>query len=91
MVDAAGPLPDWIAARPAIEGERCLRLYSDCSCWAGAYVMRRRRSNGGLVAAVVAGGGQQQGTPPGTYTISVIGTSGTLTHQSSPITLIVNQ
>jgi hypothetical protein len=37
------------------------------------------------------GGGQQQGTPPGTYTISVIGTSGTLTHQSSPITLIVNQ
>ena len=36
-------------------------------------------------------GGQQQGTPPGTYTISVIGTSEALTHQSSPITLIVNQ
>jgi hypothetical protein len=36
------------------------------------------------------GGGQQQGTQPGTYTISVIGTSGNLTHQSSPITLIVN-
>lgn len=37
------------------------------------------------------GGGQQQGTQPGTYTISVIGTSGALSHQSSPITLVVNQ
>ncbi len=43
------------------------------------------------------GGGQQQGTQPGTYTIIVTGASGTpgtagyLTHQSSPVTLIVNQ
>lgn len=36
-------------------------------------------------------GGQQQGTQPGTYTITVTGTSGTLTHQSSPISLVVNQ
>jgi hypothetical protein len=38
------------------------------------------------------GGGQQQGTQPGTYTITVTGTSGTLTHQArSTVTLIVNQ
>ncbi len=37
------------------------------------------------------GGGQQQGTQPGTYTITVTGTSGTLSHQASSIvTLIVN-
>ncbi|MGA7590166.1 MAG: hypothetical protein WBW02_06630, partial [Candidatus Sulfotelmatobacter sp.] len=36
------------------------------------------------------GGGQQQGTQPGTYTIIVTGTSGTLSHQSTVI-LIVNQ
>ena len=36
------------------------------------------------------GGGQQQGTQPGTYTITVTGTSGTLTHQASAVTLIVN-
>ncbi|MFZ0318827.1 MAG: hypothetical protein WAL56_06850 [Candidatus Sulfotelmatobacter sp.] len=35
-------------------------------------------------------GGQQQGTQPGTYTIVVTGTSGTLTHQASAVTLIVN-
>jgi hypothetical protein len=34
--------------------------------------------------------GQQQGTQPGTYTITVIGTSGTLVHQApSTVTLIV--
>jgi hypothetical protein len=43
-------------------------------------------SNGGG-----GGGGQQQGTQPGTYTITVTGTSGSLTHQApSTITLIVN-
>jgi len=36
------------------------------------------------------GGGQQQGTQPGTYTITVTGTAGTLTHQASAVTLIVN-
>jgi hypothetical protein len=36
------------------------------------------------------GGGQQQGTQPGTYSITVTGTSGTLTHQASAVTLIVN-
>jgi hypothetical protein len=37
------------------------------------------------------GGGQQQGTQPGTYTITVTGTSGTLSHQAlSTVTLIVN-
>ena len=41
-------------------------------------------SNGGG-----GGGGQQQGTQPGTYNIVVQGTSGTLSHQSSAVTLIV--
>jgi hypothetical protein len=37
-------------------------------------------------------GGQLQGTQPGTYTITVTGTSGTLSHQaSSTVTLVVNQ
>jgi hypothetical protein len=35
-------------------------------------------------------GQQQQGTQPGTYTIIVTGTSGSLTHQASAVTLIVN-
>jgi hypothetical protein len=35
-------------------------------------------------------GGQQQGTQPGTYTITVSGTSGILVHQASTITLVVN-
>ena len=35
-------------------------------------------------------GGQQQGTQPGTYNIIVTGTSGSVSHQSSPVTLIVN-
>jgi hypothetical protein len=37
------------------------------------------------------GGGQQQGTQPGTYSITVTGTSGTLSHQApSTVTLTVN-
>jgi len=36
------------------------------------------------------GGGQQQGTLPGTYTITVTGTSGALSHQASTVTLVVN-
>ncbi|MGA8648400.1 MAG: hypothetical protein WB628_16270 [Candidatus Sulfotelmatobacter sp.] len=36
------------------------------------------------------GGGLQRGTQPGTYTITVTGTSGTLSHQApSTITLVV--
>jgi hypothetical protein len=43
-------------------------------------------SNGGG-----GGGGQQQGTKPGTYTITVTGTSGTLSHTApSTVTLVVN-
>jgi hypothetical protein len=34
--------------------------------------------------------GGQQGAQPGSYTIVVTGTSGTLSHQASPITLTVN-
>jgi hypothetical protein len=37
------------------------------------------------------GGGQQQGTTPGTYTITITGTSGTLSHTApSTVTLVVN-
>ncbi|MFY9910208.1 MAG: hypothetical protein WAK56_10210 [Candidatus Sulfotelmatobacter sp.] len=35
-------------------------------------------------------GTQQQGTKPGTYAITVTGISGALSHQSSPVTLIVS-
>jgi hypothetical protein len=42
-------------------------------------------SNGGG-----GGGGQQQGTQAGTYTITVTGTSGTLSHQAPSTILIVN-
>jgi hypothetical protein len=45
-------------------------------------------SNGGGSGGT---GGQQQGTKPGTYTITITGTSGTLSHQApSTVTLIVN-
>jgi hypothetical protein len=38
------------------------------------------------------GGGQQQGTAPGTYTILVTGTSGSLAHAApSTVTLVVTQ
>jgi hypothetical protein len=36
------------------------------------------------------GGGQHQGTQPGTYTITVTGTSGAITHQATAVTLTVN-
>ncbi len=48
-----------------------------CSCGGGG-------SNGGGT------GPQQQGTQPGTYTITVTGTSGSLSHQSASVTLTVN-
>ena len=44
-------------------------------------------------AAASSGGGgiqQQQGTPAGTYSIGVSGSAGSITHQSSPVTLVVN-
>lgn len=46
-------------------------------------------SNGGGGGG--GGGGQQQGTQPGTYTITVTGTAGTLSHQApTTVILIVN-
>jgi len=36
-------------------------------------------------------GGGQAGTTPGTYSVIVTGTSGTLTHQTSAVTLVVSQ
>ncbi len=48
-------------------------------------------SNGGGGGGGGLVGGQQQGTQPGTYTITVTGTSGTLSHQApSTITLVVS-
>jgi hypothetical protein len=51
-------------------------------------------SNGGSGGGGGGGGGgtggQQQGTTPGTYLITVTGTSGTLSHQAPAVTLIVN-
>jgi hypothetical protein len=50
----------------------------------------------GGVSSGGSGGGGQQGTPPGTYSIIVTGTSGTpntagyLSHPAPPVTLIVN-
>jgi hypothetical protein len=56
--------------------------WSLCSCGGGG-------SNGGGGGG---GGGQQQGTQPGTYVITVTGTSGTVSHAAaSTVTLIVNQ
>jgi hypothetical protein len=51
---------------------------------------RRKQRGGGAGGEGGEGGGQQQGTQPGTYTITVTGTSGTLAHQISAITLVVN-
>jgi hypothetical protein len=50
-------------------------------------------SNGGSGGGGGGGGGtggQHQGTAPGTYLITVTGTSGTLSHQVPAVTLIVN-
>jgi hypothetical protein len=48
-------------------------------------------SNGGSGGSGGGGGGQQHGRQPGTDTMTVIGISGTLSHQSATVTLIVNQ
>jgi hypothetical protein len=54
------------------------------SCGGSSANTSTKQSGGG-------GGGQlQQGTQPGTYTIMVTGTSGSLTHQATAVTLIVN-
>jgi hypothetical protein len=45
---------------------------------------------GGTGGGGGGGGGQAQGTQPGTYTITVTGTSGTPTHQASAITPVGN-
>ncbi len=48
-------------------------------------------TNGGGGGGGSGGGGtQQQGTQSGTYTITVSGTSGVLTHNASTVTLVVN-
>jgi hypothetical protein len=66
-------------ALPAILLGVFLLVLSFPSCGGGG-------SNGGG-----GGGGQQQGTQPGTYTITVTGTSGTLSHQApSTVTLVVS-
>ena len=48
----------------------------------------------GTTPAAASGGGgtiqQQQGTPAGTYTIGVSGSAGSITHQASAVTLVVN-
>jgi len=54
-----------------------LLAFALLSCGGGA-------GNGG------GGGGQQQGTQPGTYTITVTGTSGALSQAASPVTLVVS-
>lgn len=49
-------------------------------------------SNGGGTGGGGGGGigTQIQGTKPGTYTITITGTSGSVSNQSSPVTLIVS-
>jgi hypothetical protein len=50
-----------------------------------------RNGGGGGGGGGGGSGGQQQGTQPGTYTITVTGASGTLSHQApSTITLVVS-
>jgi len=49
-------------------------------------------SNGSAGSGGGGVGGQQQGTQPGTYTVSITGSSGTLTHQApSTVILVVTQ
>jgi hypothetical protein len=46
-------------------------------------------SNGGGDGGGGGGGGQGQGTQPATYTITVTGTLGALSHQAPTVTLVV--
>ena len=58
------------------------------SCAGGTGTSSSTNTGGGSAGG--GGGGQpQQGTQSGTYTITVTGTSGTLTHQGAAVTLIV--
>ncbi len=64
---------------PALLLGLCLLAFLLPSCGGGG-------SNGGSGGT----GGQQLGTQPGTYTVTVTGTSGTLTHRAPSVTLIVS-
>jgi hypothetical protein len=63
----------------------CLLVLSLASCGGGGGGTSPSTGGGGG-----GGGTTQQGTQPGTYTITVTGTSGTVTSQAQTVTLTVN-